>query len=104
MTTQAEAYGKALDAWDNMRAKLGLHGHKYGKPRQFYLKQFCREDFDKPDLYEAMENFLTDPWWSDSEHVKFQDLEHFIRNYEQFLPENYHREKVKDKPITFERY
>lgn len=104
MTTQAEAYSKALDAWDSMRAKLGLQGHKYGKPRQFYLKQFCREDFDKPYLYEAMENFLTDPWWSDSEHVKFQDLEHFIRNYEQFLPENYRREEVKDKPITFERY
>lgn len=101
---QAEAHDKALDAWDNMRAKLGLKGHKYGKPRQIYLKQFCREaDFSKPDLYCAMENFLTDPWWCDPEHVKFQDLEHFIRNYEDYLPDNYIRKEIKKKPFLVER-
>lgn len=100
---QADAYAKAMDAWDNMRAKLGLKGHKYGVKRQLYIQQFSREDFDKPDIYIAMENFLTDPWWSDPEHVKFQDLEHFIRNYDKFMPENYVRKEEKKKPFMLER-
>lgn len=102
--TQAEAQKRAYQAWDDIRAKLNLKGHKYGVPRQLYLRQFSREDFQSPDIYTAMENFLTDPWWSSPDHVKYQDLEHFIKNYEKFMPENYERSEPEDKPLIFERY
>lgn len=83
---RAEKLKHLMSIWDDERSKLGMRTGKYGQPRQTYLTIFLAEDLSDLETYQAVENFLTDSWWS-SEGRKYQDLEHFIRNYSRFLPD-----------------
>lgn len=87
--TEAQQLIKLTAMWDNERVKLGKRPGKYGQPRKQYLKGFFAEAANREDvdIYRAIENFMTDPWWS-TQGLKFQDLEHFVRNYSQFMPED----------------
>ena len=85
--TRVQQLKRLMYIWDNARSKQGMRTGKYGQPRQQYLTVFLAEDLPEQELYQAMENFLTDPWWS-NEGKKYQDLEHFVRNYSRFLPDS----------------
>ena len=85
--TRAQQLKRLMYIWDNARSKQGMRTGKYGQPRQQYLTVFLAEDLPEQELYQAMENFLTDSWWS-NEGKKYQDLEHFVRNYSRFLPDS----------------
>ena len=85
--TRAQQLKRLMYIWDNARSKQGMRTGKYGQPRQQYLTVFLAEDLPEQELYQAMENFLTDPWWS-NEGKKYQDLERFVRNYSRFLPDS----------------
>lgn len=84
--TNAQGLKWLMSIWDNERSKLGMRTGKYGQPRKQYLTVFLAENLSELEIYQAMENFLADPWWS-GEGKKYQDLEHFVRNYSRFLPD-----------------
>lgn len=88
---RADQLRKAMSIWDAERKKLNMRKGKYGQPRDKYLVTFFAEDISDDELHQAIANFLTDEWWS-LEGKKFQDLEHFIRNYGRFMPDAYEQE------------
>lgn len=97
--TRAEAMKRVMRIWDAERADLKMRKGKYGQPRDKYLLTFFAEELSDEELHEAIHNFLTDEWWN-TEGKKYQDLEHFIRNYSNFMPDVYELpRKVSDSDI-----
>ena len=86
--SRADQLRRVMTIWDEERQKAGMRKGKYAQPRDKYLVTFFSEELTDEELHGAIANFLTDEWWS-SEGKRFQDLEHFIRNYGRFLPDVY---------------
>lgn len=90
--SQAQELRKVMGMWSKMRTKLGMKGKKYGQPRNQYMITFFEEELDEVEIFTAMENFLTDEWWS-NDGKAYQDLEHFIKNYPKFLSDRYKKQE-----------
>ena len=88
---RADKLRRVMAIWDDERQKAGMRKGKYGQPRDKYLVTFFSEDLTDEGLHGAIRNFLADEWWC-SEGKRFQDLEHFIRNYGRFLHDVYKHE------------
>lgn len=96
--TRAEAMKRVMRIWDAERADLKMRKGKYGQPRDKYLLTFFAEELSDEELHEAIHNYLTDEWWN-TKGKRFQDLEHFIRNYGSFLPDVYQPDRSRHSDI-----